>query len=346
VVRWLRSLCTLAVAVAAGAFSLGACGSGGADTAPASAAGVLPLRLVADMPLPGQTARFDYQSIDPQRHRLFIANLGADAITVIDTRRRRVIAEIKGIPSAHGVLAVPALHRVFVTATATNQIVTLDDYSYRVIRRAPTGAFPDGLAFDGATKRIFVSDKNGSSVTVADARSGRRIATVDVGGGVGNVQYDAGSRRILVNVQTRGELAQIDPRSLRVLSRIRLRGCAQNHGLLVDAPRRLAFVACERNARLLVVDLARRVVVASFVVGDAPDVLAFDRGLRRLYVAAESGVVTVLGKRGGRHVLLGRALLAPGAHSVAVDPRTHLVYFPLANASGVPILRVMTPTPY
>jgi hypothetical protein len=65
-----------------------------------------------------------------------------------------------------------------------------------------------------------------------------------------------------------------------------------------------------------------------------PDVLAFDAGLRRLYVSAESGVVAVFAV--GAHGLrkLGEAFLAPEAHSVAVDPRDHLVYFPLQSDTG------------
>jgi hypothetical protein len=38
---------------------------------------------------------------------------------------------------------------------------------------------------------------------------------------------------------------------------------------------------------------------------------------------------------------MGRGLLAPNAHSVAVDPATHRVYFPLENIKGHPVLRVM-----
>lgn len=30
-----------------------------------------------DVPLPGDTSRFDYESVDPTTHRLFIAHLGA-----------------------------------------------------------------------------------------------------------------------------------------------------------------------------------------------------------------------------------------------------------------------------
>ena len=63
------------------------------------------------------------------------------------------------------------------------------------------------------------------------------------------------------------------------------------------------------------------------------DVLAFDTGSngtgsKRLYISSESGVVAVAGERGRKLVKLGQAFLASNAHTVAVDPATHLVYFP------------------
>jgi hypothetical protein len=33
---------------------------------------------------------------------------------------------------------------------------------------------------------------------------------------------------------------------------------------------------------------------------------------------------------------------APHAHSVAVDPTTHLVYVPLEDVGGRPVLRILT----
>jgi hypothetical protein len=38
---------------------------------------------------------------------------------------------------------------------------------------------------------------------------------------------------------------------------------------------------------------------------------------------------------------IGRALLGPKTHSVAVDPAAHRAYFPLENVAGHPVLRVM-----
>jgi hypothetical protein len=59
-------------------------------------------------------------------------------------------------------------------------------------------------------------------------------------------------------------------------------------------------------------------------------------------VSAESGNVTVLQKTDHGLRLLGQFHM-PHAHTVAVDPRTHLVYFPLENVSGHPLLRIMRP---
>jgi hypothetical protein len=62
-------------------------------------------------------------------------------------------------------------------------------------------------------------------------------------------------------------------------------------------------------------------------------------------VSAESGVVAVFREQRGGLVKLGQAFLATEAHSVAVDPRTHLVYFPLQQGSaGRPQLLIMRPT--
>ena len=139
------------------------------------------------------------------------------------------------------------------------------------------------------------------------------------------------------------ELAAFDAATGEVTARIRLSGCGGAHGVYVDAPTRRAFVACEDNARLAVVDLAHDRQTGIESVGGDPDVLAFDPGISRLYVAAETGVVSVFDVAGGAVHKLGEGRLAARAHTVAVDPRTHRVFFPLENVGGRAVLRVMQP---
>ena len=169
----------------------------------------------------------------------------------------------------------------------------------------------------------------------------RRVATLPLGGEAGNVQYDPGTHRMLAAVAGREQLDELTTKPARIVARHALPGCKGAHGVHLDAARRLAFVACEGNAKLLVVDLRSHRVTQTFDVGDTPDVLDLDPGLHRLYVAAESGVVAVFDEQGRGLKKLAQAFLAPNAHSVAVDPATHLVYFPLENG---PVLRVLRPS--
>ncbi|MDX6440880.1 MAG: hypothetical protein QOE43_609 [Gaiellaceae bacterium] len=301
-----------------------------------------PLRLVADLPLGGSPSRFDALSLDAPQHRLYVAHLGDGLVLAVDLRRHAVVDRIH-VPGVHGVLAVPELGRIFASATGVHELVTIDEKTGSVVARAPAGAYPDGIAYDAADEQLFVSDEHGGVEAVIDARSGRRVATVPLGGEAGNVQYDPVSHVVVVAVQTRDALAVIDPGLRRVVRRKALPGCVHDHGLLLDPAGGVAFVACDGNSRLLVLDLRTLAVRGTQTVGSRPDMLAFDPLLRRLYVAAESGIVTVFAERGGSLRKLGGGFLAPGAHSVAVDPQTHLVYFPLANPGGRPILRIMKP---
>ncbi|MEI7036308.1 YncE family protein [Fulvimonas yonginensis] len=304
-----------------------------------------PLRVLADVPLSGHATRWDYASIDPTTHRLFLAHLGDDVVTVFDLDRRRVIADVPGVRRVHGVLAVPALGRIYASATGTDELVAIDAHSLKVVARTPAGDYPDGIAYVPRAGKLYVSDEHGGTDSVIDARSHRRLATIDLGGEVGNTQFDPVSGHVFANVQTRGELAEIDPATDTVVARIRLPGAEGNHGLFIDAPARFAFIACEGNDRLLVLDLRTRRVVASFDTGGDPDVLAMDPALGWLYVASESGEVALFEVKGRQVRPLGRAVLGPNAHVVVVDPATHLAYFPLKAWRGAPVLRITAPRP-
>ena len=305
--------------------------------------GGVPLTTVGRVALSGPSVRFDYASLDTRSNRLYIAHMNASQLLVFDVRSRKIVKTLS-VPGVHGVIAVPSLGRVFASATDAQQVWTIDSKTGSVIARVSAGSYPDGLTYDPVERHVFVSDESGGVETVIDVR-GRRVATIPLGGGAGNVQYDAGSGHVLVDVQSRNDVAVIDPKKNRIIERIPMPGCVNDHGLYIDSARRLAFVACDGNATLLTLDLRSMTVTARTTVGDSPDVLAFDTSLRRLYVSAESGVVSVFAETAHGLRKLGQSFLAPEAHTVAVDPRTHFVYFPLERGStGAAQLLIMRPS--
>jgi len=306
----------------------------------------LPLRTVGEVPLPGEGSRFDYASLDAVKGLLFVAHLGASEVIEVDVRAHRVVRTIPHVAQVHGVLVVPALHRVYATATGANSMITLDeDTGAQIGQPTPTGDYPDGLAFDPSRGAVWTTNETGGSETVIDTRTGAVRGTVDLGAEVGNIVYDPNADRMLVAVQGRNELAVIDPVMLMVTNTLPLSGCDHAHGLALDPGNGLAFVGCDGNATVLTVDLTSWHVTGTNTVGNGPDVLAFDESAHRLYVAAESGWVTLLDLNNRRFTVVGSDHLADGAHVVAVDPDTHHSYYPIpAGDGGHPVLLERQPT--
>jgi len=298
------------------------------------------LRRVADIPLSGPALRFDYQSIDTTANRLYISHMDAGEVIVFDLEGRRIEGTIPQLPRVTGVWAVPALGEIFASVPGRHRVAVIDARTLAVKAWVGRIGFPDGIAYAPEVHRIYVSDEAGGGELVIDGPTARVVTTIPLGGEAGNTIYDPGSKHIFVAVQTRNEVVEIDPRADRILARHALPGASGPHGMALDAARRLLFVANERNATLLVVDMSTMTVVGSYEVGDDPDVLAFDPGWRRLYVAAESGRVSMFTERGKGLVSDGDFRI-PHAHTVAVDPRTHLVYLPLQSLDGRPVLRIM-----
>jgi DNA-binding beta-propeller fold protein YncE len=305
----------------------------------------LPMRRVSETPLTGGPVRFDYSALDGERGRLFIAHMGASELIEVDVRAHAVVRTLPNLSDVHGVIVVPDKHRVYATATGSSQLVAIDEDSGVEMFRAPTDTYPDGLAYDPIHHAVWTTNETAGTETVIDAETGAVRATVPLGGEVGNAVYDPPTDQMVVAVQGRNDLALIDPVSFTVTERIPTPGCDHPHGQTLDITDQVMFVGCEANATMVSVDLANRNVIDHHGVGETPDVLAYDPGAKRVYVAAESGWVSVFDHDHGHLTTRGSAHLADGAHSLALDPTTHHSYIPIPkDQNGSPVLWEFDPT--
>ncbi|HEV8497404.1 MAG TPA: YncE family protein [Gemmatimonadaceae bacterium] len=300
------------------------------------------LSLVREIPLPGPANRFDYQSVDPASGRIYMNHMNAGRTVVFDADSGRVITEIGDVPRATGVWAVPSHHQVYVSAAGAHEVAIIDDRTLKIVVRVGGIRFPDGIAFAREADKVFVSDESGDADVVIDATTNTKRSTIALGGEAGNTHYDSVSHCVLVAVQTKNQWVAIDPVTEHIVQRYDLAGADHPHGFELDQEGRLAFISCEGNAALLVVDLRTMKVIQTLVVADGPDVLAWDAEWRRLYVASESGVLSAFWLDDRTLRPIGQ-LRAPHAHTVSVDPRSHLVYLPLENVNGRPVLRILEP---
>lgn len=307
----------------------------------------LPLVLVADVPLPGNPVRFDYQDFDAAKGNLVIAHMNDASVVIVRASDGSTVKVVPDVPVARGVVVADDVGRIFVTSKP-NHVVILDNATFAVTARVVTGSSPDGIGWDPKHKIVGVSDQaDGAASLIADAGTGAR-KQVKVGSETGNIVYDAGRGLFWITAEQPSPpdlLVAIDPLAAVAKTKIPLPGCSGAHGLRIHPDGKSALIACEGNSKLVRVDLvadAHPLDVAA--TGEGPDVLAIDPGLGWLYVSAESGDLTVfdIGKPGLTKIDAEH----PGdaSHSVAVDPSTHHVFFPLQKGpAGKPVLRIMKP---
>jgi len=215
------------------------------------------LQIVQDIPLPdalpdrhrtsqnpfapGQAQRFDhfdFQSLDPNTHLLFIVHSGPNPdkeaailhnpnfdagidgnIDVFNTQLNKVVGLIP-VPQAAGVMVAPDLGKVFIGDANDNIVYVANEHSpFNIIAKVQLDPLdgPDAIEYDPVDHRIFVADpgipadpdnanvalKN-QNVAVIDAITNKLITKIPFGlhppfgDDVGHIQFDPVTHRVFV----------------------------------------------------------------------------------------------------------------------------------------------------
>ena len=132
--------------------------------------------------LPGRSVRFDhfdFQTLDPETHLLFIAHTGPNPdkevlvdpkfnpetdsktdgnVIVFATRQQKVI-KVLPIPQIAGIVAAPDLGRVYAGDSNDGIIYAIDEHTFQTTAiKLDLHDSPDGMDYDAIDHKIFVSD--------------------------------------------------------------------------------------------------------------------------------------------------------------------------------------------
>ena len=301
------------------------------------------LRLVDEVPLNGGLSRFSYQAFNPDTHLLYIAHKGSGQIIVFNVQSGKVTNTVSGFPGVTGLCVLPSMHRLYASVSSRHLVESLSSDDLRVQARISAGHYPDCIAYVPDLRQLYVSDEIGGEETVIDVLKNKKIASIKLGGEAGNVRYDQDLHKIFVTCQTRNELVQIDPQTQKIEKRYAVKSGKRPRGLWIDPVSKLAFLGCGGNSKLVVMDLESFQEVGISSVGKDPDMMAFDPSLGLLYVASESGLLSVFRVRARKVEKMGDFTVGEKAHSLELDPETHLLYFPVLEMGKTPVLRIMKP---
>jgi len=296
------------------------------------------LRQIAEFELPGPAGkRFDYLTIDPDDNYLLSAHLGAGLLHVVDLRTNAVVDTVADVPGVEGVAYIAEGRKIYTANWGENKIGVIDVARMAVVKRLPTEAKPDGIAYAAPFHKAYVSNERAKAESVIDVRTDTIQKVLRFDSETGVPQYDPVARKVYVNLQDDNSFAVIDPSADAVVGRYPVQGCRGHHGMTIDPARHRAFLACEGNDTLTVLDLDTHRAIAHLPMAKGADVVMFDPELGRIYVACSSGAISVFHMDDPAHFRkLPDVPVEPRIHSLAVDARTHRVYAPAEREKGRP----------
>src|SRR5215471_14539147 len=311
-------------------------GSQTGSTPEVQAAGGQTLKQVATIDLPGPPGRrFDYLTIDDKGRYLFSAHLAAGILYVIDLRSNAVVAAIPDVPGVEGLAYIAEGRKVYTSNWYENKIGVVDLGQMKVVKKIPTEDKPDGIAYAAPFHKAYVSDERAKALAVIDTREDRPITMLRFDSETGVPQYDPVARKVYVNLQDQNVFAVVDPTTDTAVGRYPVAGCKENHGMAIDPERHRAFLSCEGNDVLTVFNLDTQKVIATLPMAKGADVVQFDPGLGRIYVACGSGAISVFQMdHPDRFRKVEDVRVPKKVHSLVVDVKTHRLYAPAEEEDG------------
>lgn len=301
------------------------------------------LKKIAEFDLPGPLGkRFDYLTIDTDDGYLLSTHLAAGQTYVIDLRSNNVLATVADTPGAEGIEYVPELRKFYTSNAGDNTIGIVDLGQMKVIKKLPTEKKPDGSTYAGPFHKLYVSDERGKAEAIVDVTKDEIVKTLHFDSETGMPQYDPVARKVYVNLQDQNIFAVIDPATDEVVGRYSVGRCRGNHGMALDPKHHRAFLSCEGNNLMTVFDLDKNQPIAFLPMADGPDVIRFDPGLDRIYVACYSGAISVFHQDDPNYYRkIEDFPVQHAVHSLVIDLSTHRVYTPEQEADQRPAARMV-----
>lgn len=245
------------------------------------------------------------------------------------------------LPGIEGVEIAPDVRKAYTSNWLENKIGVIDLKQMRLIKKIPTESKPDGIAYALPFHKIYVSDERAHAEAVVDTMKDAIVTTPHFESETGNPRYDPVAKRVYINLQDEDVIAEIDPSTDKETAEYPVGNCRGNHGMALDPEHRLAFLSCEENDLMTVFRLDTHEPIAYFPQAKGGDVIAYDPGLKRIYVACYNGAISVFEEDDSTHIRkLGDVPVQKKVYSLAIDPNTHRVYVPEEEHNGAPAERL------
>ena len=287
--------------------------------------------VVKTLPIGGQGS-WDYLTVDPQTHRLFVPR--STHTMIIDADSGKTLGDIPNQKIAHGVAIVPEAGRGFITdGGGDGAIVIFDLKTYAVLGKLAAQPDADGIIYDPALKRLLVvSGDKGVLMSFRpdiDPAKEKIDPTIELGGAPEFLASD-GAGKVYVNLMDKNEVAVVDMKAGKVVARWPVAPGGAPVGMSIDTKKHRLFIGCRKAPKLIVMSTDNGKVLSDLPIGEGVDATKLDGG--QAFASSRDGSLAVAGETSpGKFEIVQVVKTPTGARTMGVDPTTHTIYLPTAE---------------
>lgn len=296
----------------------------------------------------GGQGGWDYITIDPESHRLYVPR--STHTMVLDADTGKTVGDIPGQKHNHGVAIVPSSGRGFIT-DGIGAVVIFDLKTNAVLGTIAAQPDADGIIFDPASGLVLaVSGDNGVLMSLkpdVDPKTGKMDSPIELGGKPEFLASD-GAGKVYVNLEDKNQVAVVDIKARKVLAHWPVAPGGSPVGMSIDTKKHRLFVGCRNPQKMIVMSTDDGKVLADLPIGAGVDATRFDG--QHAFASCRDGKLVVIGEASsGKLDVLQTVTTAVGARTMDVDTAAHKIYLPTAEfeeqkpgASGRPTAKPET----
>lgn len=281
-----------------------------------------PLTAQSPIVVPGAAGKFDFMNIDAANRRVFAAHPQTSTFAVVNLKNGKVKSVDTGV-AVNGIDADSANRKVF-AAGPGKTLVEFDAKGWHKVAELPLDGPGDSVLYDSKNSVVYVDNDDGTNLWVVDPSNLKVIDTITIKEAPEVMVLDQQRGKIFQNIKSTNSVQVIDTNSRKVVDEYSLGELNSPHGLAEDAELGRLF-SVGKNGKLVVLDASNGKILQTLDVTKNSDQIAYDAGLKRLYIPG-SGVIEVVQVNSDGAQSLGTVPVDKSCHSITVDPQTHDVW--------------------
>jgi len=280
----------------------------------------------------GGEGAWDYLTVDPKTHRLFVPR--STHTMVIDADSGKTLGDIPGQKIAHGVAIVPEVGRGFISdGGGDGAVVVFDLTTYAVLGKIVAQPDADGIIFEpGSGLVLVVSGDKGVLMSFKpdiDLKSGKIDAPIDLGGAPEFLASD-GAGKLYINLMDKDQVAVVDLHERKVVARWAVAPGGSPVGMSIDTKTRRLMIGCRNPRKLIVMSTDDGKVLSDLPIGETVDATKVENG--QIFASCRDGSLSVAREKSpGKYEIAQVVKTHVGASTMTIDSTAHRIYLPAAE---------------